>query len=86
VRSAVTAQAWSEHACHAEALDAAIAELFGERDAQDGAQITLTLGVPQSLSSDNGTLPQTCSGVEACATSCRVRVFVDLPQANHVKT
>ena len=40
--AAVTARAWPQAAFHAEALDAAIAELFGERDVHDSAQITLT--------------------------------------------
>jgi sulfur-oxidizing protein SoxY len=41
-RSAVTPHAWPESAFHAEAVDAAIADLFGDRAAEDSMRITLT--------------------------------------------
>jgi len=41
-RAAATAHAWPERAFHAEAVDAVVAELFGDRNAEDSARITLT--------------------------------------------
>ena len=41
-RSDIAPDVWPERAFHAEAIDAAIAELFGDRSAEDSARITLT--------------------------------------------
>jgi sulfur-oxidizing protein SoxY len=41
-RAAAAPHAWPDRAFHAEAVDAAVADLFGDRSAEDSEQITLT--------------------------------------------